>query len=216
MMPSPAGTLRITVADAELVAPTDAQLAVLARHAATPGAVLPAGRTHYVKWIDGRTPDVIERQRIARVQANRDLTEGPGWTLDLAVLVDGRPVGLQSISGFAQWPRHRVVGTTSWLIAEFQRRGLGTAARAGALELAFAHLRAETAKSWVLVENIASAAVSTRLGYRPIGSETFDEHGRQLTEVVYELAARDWLAGPARRRLAPVVTGAEPLVQLLG
>ncbi|MGW0160322.1 GNAT family N-acetyltransferase [Mycobacterium sp. NPDC003323] len=208
-------TLRIAVRDVELAAPTDTQLAVLARYAATPEAVLPAAHTHFVKWIDGRTPTEIEQQRIARVRSNRDLSAGPGWTLDLAVLVDGRPVGLQSISGFEQWPRHRVVGTTSWLIASHQRRGLGTAARAAVLEFAFAHLRAASARSWALDENVASAAVSTRLGYRMVGSESFVENGRPLTELIYELSADDWLDSPVRRALAPTITGAGALVSLL-
>ncbi|WP_415795919.1 GNAT family N-acetyltransferase, partial [Mycolicibacterium frederiksbergense] len=175
-----------------MAAPTDAQLAELARHAATPEAVLPVDQTHFVKWIDGRTPPEIERQRIARVQSNRDLTTRPGWTLDLAVLVDGAPVGLQSVSGFEQWPQQRTVGTTSWLIAPFQGRGLGTRARAAVLELAFLHLDADTAKSWVLEENTSSARVSTALGYQLVDSHVLVENGRELTEHVYELRRRDW------------------------
>lgn len=207
--------LRIAVDGAELLAPTDDQLAVLARHAATPEAVLPVGQSHFVKWISGRTPAEIERQRIVRVQSNRDLAERPGWTLDLAVLVDCEPVGLQSVSGFDQWPQRRIVGTTSWLIAPFQRQGLGTAARAAVLDLAFAHLHAEAAKSWVLAENVASASVSTKLGYRLIGIHDLMEDERELTEQVYELARDDWLGSAARRRYAPVVTGVEALVRQL-
>ncbi|KRD07762.1 hypothetical protein ASE48_09990 [Mycobacterium sp. Root265] len=207
--------LRIAVDGAELAAPSDAQLAELARHAATPGAVLPTDQTHFVKWIDGRTPQQIERQRIARVQSNRDLTSRPGWTLDLAVLVDGVPVGLQSVSGFEQWPQRRVVGTTSWLTAPFQGRGLGTRARAAVLELAFAHLDAEAAKSWALEENTASTTVSTTLGYRFVDSHVLAEDGRELIEHVYELRREDWLGSAARRRIAPVITGADALVRQL-
>lgn len=207
--------LRIALDGADMAAPTDAQLAELARHAATPEAVLPADQTHFVKWIDGRTPREIERQRIARVQSNRDLGTRPGWTLDLAVLVDGAPVGLQSVSGFEQWPRRRVVGTTSWLIAPFQGRGLGTLARAAVLELAFVHLDAEAAKSWALEENTASTAVSTTLGYRFVDSHILVENGRELTEHVYELRREDWLGSDVRRRYAPVITGADALVRAL-
>jgi RimJ/RimL family protein N-acetyltransferase len=207
--------LRIALDGAELAAPTDAQLAELARHAATPGAVLPADQTHFVKWIDGRTPQEIERQRIARVHSNRDLAKRPGWTLDLAVLVDGAPVGLQSVSGFEQWPHQRIVGTTSWLIAPFQGRGLGIRARAAVLELAFGLLHAEAAKSWALEENTASIAVSTSLGYRFVDSHILVEDGRELTEHVYELRREDWLGSAVRRRYAPVITGADALVRQL-
>lgn len=207
--------LQIALDGAQMAAPTDAQLAELARHAATPGAVLPAEQTHFVKWIDGRTPREIEHQRVARVQSNRDLTKRPGWTLDLAVLVDGVPVGLQSVSGFEQWPQRRVVGTTSWLIAPFQGRGLGTRARAAVLELAFAHLDAEAAKSWALAENTASVTVSTALGYRFVDSHILVEDGRELIEDVYELRREDWLGSAARKRYAPVITGADALVRQL-
>jgi RimJ/RimL family protein N-acetyltransferase len=207
--------LRIAIDGAELAAPTDAQLAELARTAATPGAVLAADQTHFVKWIDGRTPRQIERQRIARVQSNRDLTSRPGWTLDLAVLVDGAPVGLQSVSGFEQWPQRRIVGTTSWLTAPYQGRGLGTRARAAVLELAFAHLDAESAKSWALEENTASTTVSGTLGYRFVDSHVLVEDRRKLIEHVYELRREDWLGSAARRRFAPVITGADALVRQL-
>ncbi|KAA0114051.1 GNAT family N-acetyltransferase [Mycolicibacterium sp. P9-22] len=207
--------LRIALEGAELAAPTDAQLAELARHAGTPGAVLPADQTHFVKWIDGRTPQEIERQRIARVQSNRDLAKRPGWTLDLAVLVDGAPVGLQSVSGFEQWPQRRIVGTTSWLIAPFQGRGLGIRARAAVLELAFGLLGAEAAKSWALEENTASIAVSTSLGYRFVDSHILVEDGRELIEHVYELRREDWLGSAARRRYPPVITGADALIRQL-
>jgi RimJ/RimL family protein N-acetyltransferase len=139
--------LHITVGDVLLEPPTDAQLEILARLAAQPDAVLPAGATHFVKWLDGRTPHEIEQQRSARVRSNRDLSKRPGWTLDLAVVIDGDPVGLQSLSGFDQWPRRRIVGTTSWLSATAQGKGVGTRCRAAVLELAFAHLDAAVAKS---------------------------------------------------------------------
>jgi RimJ/RimL family protein N-acetyltransferase len=207
--------LRIVMDGAVMAAPTDAQLAELARYAATPAAVLPADQTHFVKWIDGRTPQEIERQRIARVQSNRDLTRRPGWTLDLAVLVDGAPVGLQSVSGFEQWPQRRTVGTTSWLIAPFQGRGLGTRARAAVLDLAFVHLDAGAAKSWALEDNTASLTVSTSLGYRFVDSHVLVEDGRELTEHVYELRREDWLTSAARRRYTPVITGVDALVRQL-
>ena len=212
---NPQAALRIDVEGVRLQVPTDSQVELLARRAAQPGSILPEGEEHFVKWLEGLTPEEVERGRIARVRSNRDLTRRPGWTLDLAVLVDGEPVGLQSVSGFDRWPARRIVGTTSWLVRSHQGRGLGTRCRAAVLELAFAHLGAESAKSWVLDDNHASVAVSTKLGYRHTSTEQLAEHGRVLTEHVYQLDAGDWLSSGARRDIAPVVTGAGGLVTLL-
>lgn len=211
----PQAALRIDVEGARLQAPTDEQVELLARRAAQPGAVLPEGDEHFVKWLEGLTPVEIERSRVARMRSNRDLTTRPGWTLDLAVIVDGEPVGLQSVSGFDRWPDRRIVGTTSWLLRSHQGRGIGTGCRAAVLELAFAHLGAESAKSWVLDDNRASAAVSVKLGYRHTSTEQLTEHGRLLTEHVYQLDAQQWLDSAARRDITPVVTGAGGLVVLL-
>lgn len=208
-------SLRIHVEDARLEPPTDAQLEVLARLAARPEEVLDADKSHFVKWMEGRTPDEIEQQRTARVQSNRDLTTRPGWTLDLAVVVDGEPVGIQNVSGFDQWPDRRIVGTTSWLVKRAQGHGLGTRCRAAVLELAFQHLSAEAAKSWVLHDNYASIGVSTKLGYREIGEERIVENGRELIEVVYQLNATDWFDSPARQRYPSTIDGVDPLIELL-
>ncbi|MCV7420616.1 GNAT family N-acetyltransferase [Mycobacterium yunnanensis] len=167
-------------------------------------------------WIEGRTPQQIVRQRIARVQANRDLTRRPGWTLDLAVMVEGQPVGLQSLSGFDQWPHHRVVGTTSWLLASFQGRGIGTSTRAAVLELAFAHLHANSAKTWVLEDNRASIHVSSKLGYRLIDRHHITERGRRHAEGVYQLDRDAWMNSPARQRYRPTITSIDGIIDLLG
>jgi RimJ/RimL family protein N-acetyltransferase len=180
---------------------------MLARLAGRSEAILESEKTHFVKWIERRTRAEVEQQRITRAQSNRDLTRRPGWTLDLAVVADDEPVGMQSLSGFDQWPSRRIVGTTSWLIAPFQRQGLGTRCRAAVLELACVHLAAETAKSWVLEDNHASTCVSTKLGYRVVSGEQIIENGRKLTEVVYQWSANDWIESSCRGRYAPVIAG---------
>lgn len=208
--------LRIDIEGAHLEAPTDAQIETLARSAARPGAVLPPADIHFVKWLHGRTADEIESQRTQCIRSNRDLTQGPGWTLDLAVIVDDEPVGVQSLSGFEQWPHRRVVGTTSWLLASHQRRGLGTKCRAAVLELAFAHLNTEAAKSLALEANRASIAVSTKLGYKQVDRHVITESSRELVELVYELSAARWLNSAARQQFSPKISQAESVVTLLG
>ena len=211
----PQFALQISVEGAHLEPPTDRQLEMLAKRASRRDAVLPQSELHFVKWLEGRTPSEIEQQRIHRVQSNRDLSVHRGWTLDLAVIVDDEPVGLQSLSGLEQWPQRRIVGTTSWLLAPFQRRGLGTRIRAAVLELAFAHLSAESAKTWALIENGASNAVSTKLGYRQVDRDVITENGRELVERVYQIDKGDWLQSAARHRYTSAISGAEPLVTLL-
>jgi RimJ/RimL family protein N-acetyltransferase len=211
----PQFALHIASGGIVLQTPTDSELSVLARRAAAPGAVLPATESHFVTWIQERSPSEIEAQRIARARSNRDLTTRPGWTLDLAVMAAGQPVGMQSLSGFDQWPLLRIAGTTSWLLAPFQHRGLGTRCRAGVLELAFSYLNVESVKSWVLEENRASISVSTRLGYELVDRHDITEYGRRFTEHVYRLDRDSWLQSPARRQYAPVITGTQRLVELL-
>lgn len=74
-------TLLLALGDIALRPPSDDELVELAQRAARPDAVLPASQARFVTWIAGRTPSELARQRIARVQANRDLTRRPGWTL---------------------------------------------------------------------------------------------------------------------------------------
>ena len=97
----------------------------------------------------------------------------------------------------------------------FQRRGLGTRSRAAVLELAFAHLHADSARSWVLEDNRASVAVSTKLGYRLIHRHDITEHGRRYVEHVYQLDRGTWLESQVRRQYLPAITGAQSLIELL-
>ena len=211
----PQFALHVALEGACLQSPTDTELSVLTRRAAEPGAVLPTTDSHFVTWIHDRTREEIAEQLTSRARSNRDLTKRSGWTLDLAVIVSGQPVGMQSLSGFDRWPHRRIVGTTSWLLAPFQRSGLGTRSRAAVLELAFAHLGAESAKSWVLEDNHASVSVSTKLGYHLIDRHAITEHGRHYTEHVYQLDRDTWLRSPIRRQCLPVITGARPFVELV-
>jgi len=102
----------------------------------------------------------------------------------------------------------------SWLLAPFQGRGLGTRSRAAVLELAFSHLRADSAKSWVLDDNHASCSVSITLGYGLIDCHDITERGRHYTEHVYQIDRDEWLHSPVRRQYSPVITNAQPLVEL--
>lgn len=196
--------------------PTDAELVELAGAASVPGAVLAPGAEHFVTWIHGRTSSQIAADRVARGRAARTVLAGPDWTLHLAVVVDGRPVGMQMLTGSRSWPDDRVVGTASWLLREHQGYGIGSRARAAALEFVFAHLDAHAATSWVLADNHASAAVSERLGYAVLDRHELVENGARYDELVYRIEAADWLGSAVRRRYPAVVTGAALLTAAFG
>jgi hypothetical protein len=112
----PQFALGIGVGDTHLQAPTDTELAVLARRAAEPMAILPTAASHFVKWVQGRTPEEIERQRIARVRSNCELTKAPR--------LDARPGGdgLGRTGGNAESVGIRAVATPSHLQSPVRRQ----------------------------------------------------------------------------------------------
>jgi RimJ/RimL family protein N-acetyltransferase len=104
------------------------------------------------------------------------------WSLELAVLVDGRPVGTQAVAS-REFSVTREVHTGSWLGLAHQGRGIGTEMRAAVLLFAFDHLGAVRARSAAFVDNAASLRVSEKLGYRRDGTETLARRGRVTTDV---------------------------------
>lgn len=73
------------------------------------------------------------------------------WSLPLAVLVDGRAVGVQALSS-KDFPITRQVDSGSWLGLRYQGHGYGTEMRAAVLYFAFAELEAQVerrGRSWI-------------------------------------------------------------------
>ena len=124
------------------------------------------------------------------------------WSLGMAVFVDDEPVGAVSLnaSGFAV---AREVSTTSWLGIEHHGRGYGTHARAGLLTLAFDYLDAESARTDVFTDNLASLGVSRNLGYEPDGISRDRRGDEVLISERLRLSRDRWNEGAADR---PVVT----------
>jgi RimJ/RimL family protein N-acetyltransferase len=79
------------------------------------------------------------------------------FCLDLAVLLDGRVIGVQGVAA-KHFPVTRTGETGSWL---------GTAMRRAMCELLFDHLGFEEITSAAFLDNPASLAVSRKVGYRP-------------------------------------------------
>lgn len=90
------------------------------------------------------------------------------WSLNLAVLVDGVPIGLQDV-GATDFAVTRTALTGSWLTRDRQGSGIGKEMRAGVLQFLFDHLDAAVAESDALVWNASSLGVSRSLGYRDNG-----------------------------------------------
>jgi RimJ/RimL family protein N-acetyltransferase len=129
------------------------------------------------------------------------------WHLILGIFIDGEPVGLQEMwaDGFA---RLRSAETSSWVRSDLQGGGIGTRARAGVLELAFAELGATEAHTAYLTGNQASRAVSRKLGYRDNGFHNVHRNGetRRNNRMILELL--DWEADrPSRLDIR--LTGAD-------
>lgn len=112
------------------------------------------------------------------------------WSVNLAVLLDGVPIGLQDV-GAKDFAVTRTVTTGSWLTRAQQGTGLGTEMRAGLLQFVFDHLGAEIAESDAAVWNAASLGVSRRLGYRDNGLHRFVARPGELSESQRLLLGRD-------------------------
>jgi len=135
------------------------------------------------------------------------------WSLHFLVRLDGRVIGVQSLTG-AEFGMTREVSTGSWIGMRYQRQGYGTEMRAAVLGLAFDHLSAHTARSAAFPDNAASLAVSRRLGYREDGSQTLAVRGEKVVETRLLVTREDFQVH--RPGWALEVTGLDPCIGLLG
>ena len=155
-----------------------------------------ADRTPFqVPWTDG--PPEVLRRGIARHQwSMRTRTRPDDWTVAFAVLEDGRPVGVQDVSG-PDFAARRTVESGSWLTLSAQGRGLGTEMRAAILLWAFDALGAAWAESSAAAWNARSLGVSRRLGYRDNGVTRVHPPGHEPVDDRRVRLHRDELVRPA-------------------
>jgi RimJ/RimL family protein N-acetyltransferase len=113
------------------------------------------------------------------------------WALPLAVVIDGKAVGLQTL-GAKNYPITRQVASGSWLGLRYQGRGYGTEMRAAALYFAFAELGAQVATSASFIDNPASIAVSRRNGYQDNGVDRLAREGAVAEQLRLKLTREDW------------------------
>ncbi|MGW1175649.1 GNAT family N-acetyltransferase [Kitasatospora sp. NPDC002543] len=202
--------LRLHTPRLELRLPADGDLAALADLAAR-GVHEPDRMPFIVPWTD--LPPADRARSVVQHHWLRLGTWTPDdWALNLAVLHEGRVVGLQTLSA-----RHfavlRQVTTGSWLGTAHQNQGIGTEMRAAVLHLAFAGLDAAEARSGAFEDNPSSYAVSRKHGYEPDGTTRHAVRGRPVTERRLRLTRHRW----QDHRTAPVtVDGLTPCLPLFG
>ncbi|MDD9151172.1 GNAT family protein [Plantibacter flavus] len=148
--------------------------------AALAGIHDPAVMPFSTPWTDQPREQLI-RETARHLWTQRAGATPSSWTLNLAILLDGTPIGLQDI-GARDFAVTRTVGSGSWLTQAQQGKGLGIEMRAGMLQFAFDHLDAEVAVSDAAVWNGASLGVSRRLGYRDNGLQRFIGRPGELVE----------------------------------
>ena len=205
--PWPLFDLRIRTPHLELRLPTDDDLQELVR-AARSGIV--DETVFLVPWHQAPSP-AMERQLLLYQWRARGTWSPGNWHLPLAAVLDGRPIGMQSVLA-SDYAIRRVVTSGSWLAREFHGRGYGTEMRGGMLALAFEGLGAEVAESGYFEGNESSARVSEKLGYASNGEEIIAVEGKRILEYKVRCTPETWI-----RDLVPVtIEGLEPCLKLFG
>jgi RimJ/RimL family protein N-acetyltransferase len=204
--PWPLFDLRLCTPHLELRLPNDDDLLAL-MEVARAGLHDPAATPFQVTWDELPSP-AFERSFLTHWWVARGNWRPEDWTLPLAVVTDGRRIGIQALAA-RDFSQRRVVATGSWLGQTYQGRGYGTEMRAAALWLAFEGLGARMAESGYIAGNNASARVSAKLGYVANGERIVAPRGEPLTEHLVRVTRDTW-----RHELVPVTI--EHLAPCLG
>jgi RimJ/RimL family protein N-acetyltransferase len=194
----------------ELRLPDDDELTALAE-VATRGVYRAGERPFFSRWAE-RPAAEVARAVVQRQWRKRGSWSAEHWALELAVFLDGRPIGVQELRG-KDFEALGEVETASWLGVAYQGRGFGTEARLAVLHLAFAELGAEYALSASFVDNASSISVSRKLGYQPDGVQRDVREGRVLVTQRFRMSRDDW---QQRERPEIAVVGVRPCLELFG
>lgn len=202
--------LRLTTPRLELRLPSPEEVAELADLAAE-GIHDPGASPFIVRWTDA-PPAEVARSVVHYYWRQLGAWTPRDWSLNLSVFRDGVVVGQQSLTA-RDLGITRQVRTGSWLGRRHQGQGVGTEMRAAVLDLAFTGLGADEALSGALEHNLASLAVSRKLGYQPDGHQRHALDGRMVVEHRVCLTREAW----QRHRTVPVdIEGLAPCLPLLG
>jgi RimJ/RimL family protein N-acetyltransferase len=136
-------------------------------------------------------PDLRVAKWLRSIWRGRGTVAPDRWRLYFVVIVDGRAVGEQTLTG-VEFPALGTVTTFSWLSADERGRGLGHEMRAAILHLAFAGLGATEAASDAFIDNGGSNAISRGLGYDPNGTEWATRDGEPALLNRWRLTRDAW------------------------
>lgn len=157
---------------------------------AAAGVHEPGANPFGVPWADG-SPEERARSTAQWAWTVRGRLTPEDWTLQLAVVLDGRVVGIQDLRA-AAFAVRREVSTGSWLGLEHHGRGIGTIMRLAVLSLAFDHLGALSATTGAWADNAASRRVSEKVGYLRDGIDVEDSGGRRREHLRFRLDVERW------------------------
>ena len=205
--------LRVVAGDLELRAPDDRMLLDLARLAAQ-GVHREDYMPFVVPWTRG-TPTQVARGVMTYQWGLRQRTTPTDWAIELAVVRDGEPLGLQGMYA-KDFRITRTAETGSRLGLRHQHGGVGTRMRLMILHLLFEGLGAERATSSAFVDNPGSSGVSRKVGYRHNGSVLQVREGAPVESQLYLLDRAGWDARPDELRLDVRIEGLGPVREQLG
>jgi RimJ/RimL family protein N-acetyltransferase len=188
--------LRLRTERLELRLPNDDDIARLCALAKT-GIHDPGEMPFAFPWTDKPSPR-FEREFAQFHWGTRAQWQVDAWDLELMVVADGEPIGVQGMLA-RDFATYRSVGTGSWLGRKFQGRGYGKEMRGAVLALAFEGLDARVAVTEAFVDNRASAGVSRALGYRENGIGRAAPRGEPIETLRFRMTVDDWRARPRPR-----------------
>ena len=202
--------LRVLTPRLELRLPADRDLDELASLAAA-GVHDPDVQPFAFPWTDA-SPAERARSTIQYHYGQRAAWKPERWSLDLVVVRDGTVLGTQGMSA-TDFAVLREIGTGSWLGQAHQGQGIGTEMRAAVLHLAFAGLGAVYATSGAFTDNLASQAVSRKLGYGEDGIDRQVRRGQPAATRRFRLDRETW---QSTHSLPVTIVGLEPCLPMFG
>ena len=190
----PALALRVVAGPLELRGITDDDLPALCALVEA-GIHEPERMPFYVPWTDAPAGELARNTAQYHWRARGSFSP-EAWDLNLGVWFEGELVGSQGFST-RDYLVTRTGETGSWLGRAHQGRGIGTQMRQAICALVFDHLDGCEVTSGAFVDNPASLAVSSKVGYRANGVRRTQRRPGELAELqLLSLRPADLVRGP--------------------